>query len=187
MKFVIAGLLLLLGAGAVIFMLKPGASTEEPKAAAPAPEPEQAERVNPLAQQDLLLEEEPEEDAAVAEVEEPEDKPAARKPRPSRDPWDCAGDLDRAGLQKVLASNRAQVRTCYERRLKVNNLLQGDLSLRIKIGANGSVASTSATGSLRDKEVFDCVRKLAKDWKFPAPSGGNCAVIQVPFQFSPKN
>ncbi|TPW00887.1 MAG: hypothetical protein FD124_3870, partial [Alphaproteobacteria bacterium] len=49
------------------------------------------------------------------------------------------------------------------------------------------VAQTSVGGSLNDKEVFACVRRLAETWRFPPPSGGACAVVAAPFQFSPKN
>lgn len=189
-KFVVAGVLLLLGAVALFLMLQssPESGPELAKPVA-APAVEQVQRVNPMAEQDLLLdeiEEEPDAGAPEPEAEKPK-KSSRRAARPKRDAWDCDGDLDRAGLQKVIARNRAQVRTCYERRLKINNLLQGNLKLKIKVGAGGKVAAMATSGSLRDKEVYSCVRKLAKDWAFPAPSGGACAVVRVPFQFSPKN
>lgn len=165
-------------------MLRPSAPPAPPPAA-PAPEaPANAERVNPMAQPDLILEEQKDAGAPaeVAETEKPK-QPVARE---ARDEWDCDGDLSRAALQSVIDSNRAQVRNCYERRLKVNNVLQGDLKLKIKVGSNGQIAAASVGGSLKDNEVFGCVRSLAQRWSFPPPSGGGCAVVQVPFQFSPK-
>ena len=75
----------------------------------------------------------------------------------------------------------------YERRLKANNVLQGDLSLKVKVGANGSVVASGVSGTLRDNEVFACVRAIADKWSFPVPEGGTCAVVQVPFRFTPKN
>ncbi|MCG8554153.1 MAG: AgmX/PglI C-terminal domain-containing protein [Proteobacteria bacterium] len=95
--------------------------------------------------------------------------------------------MPRQQVKKVLTSrNRSRVRTCYERRLKVNNALQGTIALRLRVDAGGRVAATQASGSLRDNEVFSCVRNLAKEWQFPPPEGGDCAVVAVPFNFTPK-
>lgn len=184
-KYVFIGVLLLLGAVGVAVFLSP---SDEPAPTPPpvAAPPQEVERVNPMAQPDLILEDEEEEDAAVEEPsEEPKTTKSAR-PAP-RDNWDCSGDLDRSALQAVIRQHRAQVRTCYERRLKVNNLLQGEVSLKIKVGANGKVVTTAASGSLTDAEVLSCMRRQAGTWRFPSPTGGKCAVIAVPFQFSPKN
>lgn len=90
-------------------------------------------------------------------------------------------------ITKVMRENQSQIRNCYERRLKANNVLQGDLSLRVKVGGAGAVVASGVSGSLRDNEVFSCVRAIADKWHFPPPSGGSCAVVQVPFRFSPKN
>ncbi|MDD9932939.1 MAG: AgmX/PglI C-terminal domain-containing protein, partial [Myxococcales bacterium] len=99
--------------------------------------------------------------------------------------WDCSGDLP--GVARLIAGKRGEVRTCYERRLKVNNILAGSLRLQIKVGTGGKVAATKVSGSLRDNEVFSCVRKKVQSWSFPDPVGDKCAVLDVPFSFSPKN
>lgn len=145
--------------------------------------PPQPARVNPMAEQQLELDEpEPEPDAAVVEA------PAEIKRKPTggaaRGDWECSGDLQ--GAMQVIAEQRSQVRACYERRLKVNNILQGELLVKLKVGANGKVVLANVSGSMKDAEVNSCVRKLATSWSFPTPSGGTCAVVQVPFQFSPK-
>jgi outer membrane biosynthesis protein TonB len=184
LKWVLGGVLLLAAAGAVIFTLRKPAETA-PVASTPAPAPPPSpERVNPMAQPDLILDEQKDagQPAEVAAGEKPKKAPR----EVPRDEWDCAGDLSRAALQSVIDSNRAQVRNCYERRLKVNNVLQGDLKLKIKVGSNGQIAAAAVGGSLKDNEVFGCVRSLAQKWSFPPPTGGVCAVVQVPFQFAPK-
>lgn len=184
-KYIIAGLLLLAGAIGLVLYLKPSAPPEEP--AKPVAKPKEVERINPLAEQNLILEEEPEEpDAGQAAVVEPEPVKKKRVARPKRGAWDCDGTLDRAQASRVIAQNRSQVRTCYERRLKVNSILQGKVQVKLKIGANGKVTATEVTGSLRDNEVFGCVRRLAQTWEFPKPQGGNCAVVSAPFNFTPK-
>jgi hypothetical protein len=174
MKYVVIGLLFL--GGAIALWLLAG---DDKPAPAPAPAPE-VKRVNPMEQPEL-------------ELEEPEPEPVTEGPAPAKTnkprrvggEWDCTGDLP--GAIKVINENRPQIRSCYERRLKVNNVLQGDLRLRLKVANSGKVVATQVAGSIRDQTVFSCVRSLAQTWTFPVPTGGGCAVVDVPFQFSPKN
>jgi outer membrane biosynthesis protein TonB len=185
LKYILGGLLLLGGAGAVFLALS---SRSAAPTTAPAPEKApaaSAERVNPMAEPDLILEEQ--KDAGQPPEVAQAEKPKHVAPRSDgRGEWDCDGDLARSALQSVIDNNRAQVRNCYERRLKVNNVLQGDLKLKIKVGSNGQIAAAAVAGTLKDNEVFGCVRALAQKWTFPPPTGGGCAVVQVPFQFAPK-
>ncbi|MDD9943911.1 MAG: AgmX/PglI C-terminal domain-containing protein [Myxococcales bacterium] len=185
-KYIVAGVVLLAGAAGLFWMLTSSPEPPPEPPPAPAKKKKEVERVNPLAQQNLIIEEEEEEPDAAEPEAQPEEPVKRKVRRVKRDTWDCEGDLDRGGLRKVMNSARPQVRTCYERRLKVNTILQGDVKLTVKVGAGGEVTATRIGGSLRDNEVFSCVRRLAKNWKFPKPTGGNCAVVNIPFQFSPK-
>jgi outer membrane biosynthesis protein TonB len=178
LKFVLIGLLFLGGAVGLWFL----ATQNKPAEPAPPPKPPEVARVNPMAQPDLVLEEPTTPDAGTPAAPEPVAK--HRTPQAKVGEWECSGDLP--GAAQVLQENRAQVRSCYERRLKMNNVLQGDLRLKLKVGANGRVVATALSGSMHDNDVVTCVRNLAQGWTFPSPSGGNCAVLQVPFQFSPK-
>ena len=183
LKYILGGLLLLGGAAGLWALLQSPSPTPAERTAAPPAPPPSAERVNPMAQNDLILEEQ-------KDAGQPVELTQTEKPkhivRDVRGEWDCDGDLTRSALQSVIDNNRAQVRNCYERRLKVNNVLQGDLKLKIKVGSNGQIAAAAVAGTLKDNEVFGCVRALAQKWTFPPPTGGGCAVVQVPFQFSPK-
>lgn len=180
LKFAVVGLILLGTAAGLWLYLS---SKNAPPPTPPAKPPEVA-RVNPMEQQQLDLEE-----------PEPEPPPAAggEAPAPVKQPrkassgneWECSGDLP--GAKKVIDSNYAQIRSCYERRLKVNNILQGDVKLKLKVGAGGKVVAASVSGTINDKEVFNCMRSLAQSWTFTAPTGGACAVVQVPFAFAPKD
>ena len=183
-KYIVGGLVLLLGAAVVVFMLQPQAP-EPPAAEAPKPPPPNAERVNPMAQPELILDE-PKDAGKPAEEVAAKEKPKTQAKEEPKDEWDCSGDLSRESLQAVIDKNRAQVRNCYERRLKVNNVLQGELMLKLKIANNGQVNAVAVNGSLHDNEVFSCVRQVAQRWSFKPPTDGSCAVVQVPFQFAPK-
>ena len=85
----------------------------------------------------------------------------------------------------INSAARAQVRACYERRLKDNNLLQGNMNVLLTISPGGNVRGVSVSGSLNDSRVFSCVKKVARSWKFPKPDGG-CVQTSVPFRMTPK-
>jgi hypothetical protein len=178
MKYLLIGLAML-GGTAALWMFATRQMAPPPP---PPPPPKSAERVNPMAQPDLELDEPKVPDAGQPPTEAAPVKHVSAGHHVGD--WECSGDLPTA--RKVIDDNRAQIRSCYERRLKVNNVLQGDVKLKLKVGSNGRVVATSVGGTIHDEAVFACVRNLASTWAFSVPSGGACAVVQVPFQFSPK-
>jgi outer membrane biosynthesis protein TonB len=179
-KYGLIALLLLLAAGALWFFLK----TEDP--------PPQAEVIEPVP-------EAPAREQFAAELEIPEgdagpedshdDEVAAKPSRPSQtrpEDWDCRGNLEAVQLSAVIKGQPSkQVQTCYERALKDNNLLQGSMKVLLTIGSDGSVKAVSVDGTLADRQVYACVKRVAKTWKFPKPQGG-CVRTSVPFQMMPK-
>ena len=181
LKYVLIGLAFLAGTIGLWFVAR-GKPTQDTVVSAPPPS---VERVNPMAKPDLEMPQPEVPDAGSPEPVAPvvEKRAAAVK---RGDEWDCSGDLAGAEATKVINDNRAQIRACYERRLKVNNILQGDIRLKVRVAASGKVTATSVAGSLHDEAVLACVRTLAQSWTFPVPTGGTCAVVQVPFHFSPK-
>jgi len=100
--------------------------------------------------------------------------------------WDCTGEIDRAAISAVITEHRPQIQGCYERRLKQQQFLQGSVSLQLRIAQGGNVDAVQVGGSLRDREVFSCIRNVATRMRFARVSGGNCAVVAVPFSFTPQ-
>ena len=180
LNYVAIGLLFLASAAGLWFVTR---TPPPPPVSEPVAPP--VERVNSMAQPEIDLVEPEVPDAAVADPAEPAKTKRVGTARKGNE-WDCSGDLPGAAAGKVVNENRPQIRACYERRLKVNNVLQGDIQLRMKVASSGRVIATGISGSLRDEAVFACVRTLAQSWTFPVPTGGSCAVVQVPFHFSPK-
>ena len=179
-KYGLIALLLLLGAGGLWFFFRsddaePPAEAEPPPVEAPA-----REQFAPAI-------EIPEEEDAGAE--EPVGQPpgVSEAPVPSKpQDWECSGSIDTAQVRAVITgAARKQVQTCYERGLKENNLLQGSMEVDLTIDASGSVQAVSIGGTLRDRRVHACVKRVAKSWQFPRPTGG-CVRINVPFQMTPK-
>jgi len=175
LKYIIGGLLLLLAAGAVfLFSSKKPEEKPAPVAVTPPQQPPaEPERANPL-DTPLILE------------PEPEPEPDRHKPAPRVADRDCEDtDLSVDAIKAVISENSTSVRACYERRLKSNHDLQGDVKLKLRVGTTGQIVTAQTAGSLKDNEVLKCVSGRAQRWRFPPPKGGAC-VLHVPFQFSPK-
>lgn len=179
LKYAILGLLLL-GGAIVIAVLATGGEEERPVQA--VPDAGTAERSTKLAEPELLI---------------PELEPDAGPPpdagvrtkivyRYVRGDWECSGNIEPAAARAAIQENHRQVRNCYERRLKVNNTLQGNANVTLKIGADGRVQAVRVGGSLGDNDVFACIRQVANTWRFPAPQGGSCAVVSAPFNLTPR-
>ncbi len=178
---------LLLLAGSVGLYLASG--SEEPGAGPAVQQPEPVKPKTPprstaLVEQELEIpEEEPDAGPAPA-PEKPRRRSGRRKPVVG--PWDCGGDLPAVAIRKVLRESNRQIRNCYERQLKLRNTLQGQVRLQVRVDANGKVARTRVSGSLRDTQVRQCIRALADKWELPEPKGDSCAVFEQPYNFTPK-
>ncbi len=99
--------------------------------------------------------------------------------------FNCSGDIDAARAAAAMRSRQLQFRNCYERRLKVNQTLSGQVQLQVRVGRDGAVTGVRTGGSLRDPQVLSCVRNIAQRIRFPRPTGG-CAVVGQPFDFTPR-
>ena len=174
-KYGLIALLLLLAAFGLWFFLR--SDETEPERGVERP-PDAATREQFAPEIEI-----PQEDAGVDE------KRVARRRKPSQPKpaeTECFGTLAASQIARVINGQpRKQVQACYERRLKDDNLLQGSMTVLITIGTAGSVSDVSISGTLRDRQVYSCVKRVAKNWKFPKPQGG-CVQTAIPFQMMPK-
>lgn len=174
-KYAVVGLLLLLGAGALVYFAMP----KDPPPPAEEPKVETIERPTQMQAEIEIPEAIP--DASLPQEEEPK-----VKVRYVRSSWDCNGSIEPAAANAVIRKNSRQVRSCYERQLRSNNMLQGKLMLHMRVDNKGNVTATNVGGSLNDRDVSACVRRVAQSWSFPPPKGGSCAVVAKPFNLTPK-
>ena len=100
--------------------------------------------------------------------------------------FNCSGSLNQSAAASTMAQNQLQFRNCYERRLKVNNDLEGRVNLQLRVGRDGSVTGVRTGGSMRDAQVLSCIRNIAQRIHFPQVQGGSCAVVQAPLNFTPR-
>ncbi len=182
-RYALLGLLLLLGAGGVYFLMSTESEAPPPLAATVDAGVVQRPVMEPMLE---IPEEEPDAGPQDAGVEEPpDDQTMTASMRPAQ-PRECNGELTQQQILSVVAPARSQVRQCYERRLKVNNVLQGTVNVSVLVERDGSVGQMRVGGSLRDNEVFACVRRIVQGLRFPPPSGG-CVQVNVPFALAPQN
>ncbi|MGC3998109.1 MAG: AgmX/PglI C-terminal domain-containing protein [Anaeromyxobacter sp.] len=84
----------------------------------------------------------------------------------------------------MIQDHAAQIRYCYENQLALNPRLQGKVSIKWVINADGSASSPQVDGSattLEDAKVHECMMSRIVSWQFPKPKGGGIAVITYPW------
>jgi hypothetical protein len=95
------------------------------------------------------------------------------------------GRLPPEVVQRIVRQNYGRFRMCYEQGLARNPNLQGRVSVRFQIAADGSVTRPTNGGSdLPDVGVVTCVVDAYSALSFPAPDGGAVTVV-YPILFAP--
>lgn len=90
---------------------------------------------------------------------------------------DRTGTIDAGEVNGFINARFAQVKACYERRLKHDPMLEGKLDLNIAISVHGEVKSVGVNrDTLRDSQMLECVVQTIKKWSFPKPVGGGVTI-----------
>jgi pSer/pThr/pTyr-binding forkhead associated (FHA) protein/outer membrane biosynthesis protein TonB len=94
------------------------------------------------------------------------------------------GTIDREAVRRVIRSILNQIKSCYERQLRVNSSLEGKVVIQFEIMEQGRVRSAKTkTTSLNDNTVESCVAARIREARFPEPPSGTIAVVDYPFVF----
>ena len=159
------------------------------KLATPAAPPPEPPKPVAAAQPTAALEEPPPPPPKLEDVVDAAPKAAQRPKVMSGGGGPCSAECTGtapAALKSALAGRAGQARSCYERALRQNTMVQGRLVLNVRVGPNGQVCSAGvAQNSLGDPGVTSCVLQKFRSGAFPAPQGG-CIDAQVPMNFVPK-
>jgi TonB family protein len=96
------------------------------------------------------------------------------------------GRIDPDEVRRVVRSQVAPIKACYEHALQKTPTLEGRVAVQFVIDRSGAVASASSHPSttMSDTHVVDCVIAVFKSMKFPAPTGGEVSIV-YPFDFRP--
>lgn len=113
---------------------------------------------------------------------QPEEKRAQLPAQVSPCSASCKGSVTNQ-LVSALRSKAGAARSCYERALRQNEMLQGRMTIGVRVGTNGSVCGANVVSdSLGDPSVASCVTRMIRAGALPAPTGG-CVDVQVPLSF----
>jgi hypothetical protein len=114
--------------------------------------------------------------AAPAPTPAPKSKPAAPKP----------GTLDRESILATVRTATPRSRACYESALRKQPNLKGTLTVTFVIGSDGRVTSAQGSG-FPDATVTECVGKVFRTLRFPAPADGKVTPVKYPLTFQPQS
>ncbi|HVK66784.1 MAG TPA: AgmX/PglI C-terminal domain-containing protein [Polyangium sp.] len=96
-----------------------------------------------------------------------------------------SGRLPPEVVRRIIRQNFGRFRLCYENGLRRNPNLQGRVSVRFVIGADGAVSNVGNGGSdMPDGGVVACIVRAFHGLSFPQPEGGIVTVV-YPIMFSP--
>ncbi|MDI1443262.1 AgmX/PglI C-terminal domain-containing protein [Polyangium sp. 6x1] len=96
-----------------------------------------------------------------------------------------SGRLPPEVVRRIIRQNFGRFRLCYENGLRNNPNLQGRVSVRFVIGADGAVSNVGNGGSdMPDGGVVSCIVRSFEGLSFPRPEGGIVTVV-YPLMFAP--
>ncbi|HLL54296.1 MAG TPA: adventurous gliding motility protein GltG [Myxococcaceae bacterium] len=96
------------------------------------------------------------------------------------------GSLDKELIRQVIARNRSGIKFCYESQLSRYPKLNGKVSVKFVINAEGGVISSNVVQtSMNNGEAEACIASRVRIMQFPKPKGGGVVVVTYPFVFKP--
>lgn len=95
-----------------------------------------------------------------------------------------SGTIDREAVRRVIRSILPQIKSCYERELRVKKGLEGKVVIRFVIMEQGRVKSAGTkSSSMGNSTVESCVAARIREARFPEPPVGSEAEVDYPFVF----
>jgi hypothetical protein len=97
----------------------------------------------------------------------------------------CNGDATPELQQQLEFRARASHR-CYDQALTQNGDLKGHVTVKVKVGINGSVCGASIIANdMGSDTVASCVQNTFRTTSGFTPPKGGCVEVNVPINFSP--
>jgi len=139
--------------------------------------------------------------AAVASADPaptPAPEPAESSPPPSAAapaaaaesaaPAEQEDDRTMEVIAAVVKANRQKARDCYDKALKQNSGLKGDLVIHFTLKPNGKVKEAMLNrerSTITEPSVVNCVIDVIKSLEYPKSSKGFESTVNYPFNFTP--
>jgi outer membrane biosynthesis protein TonB len=97
------------------------------------------------------------------------------------------GGLDKASVKAAIRGYASEIRTCYERALRVKSNINGRVVYKFQIAPAGNTQWVQIHKSSIDSPTLaNCVQEVLKIIKFPVAKNGQSTVVIYPFQFNKK-
>jgi serine/threonine-protein kinase len=110
----------------------------------------------------------------------PKPQPAAATTSPDPKP----GTIDINATRAAMRAHLPAVQRCFERAKMDDLSLNGSVTFRITVAADGGVASAQvASSTLGSPAAERCIQQEIASWHLPKPSGGVAASFAYPFVF----
>lgn len=91
------------------------------------------------------------------------------------------GRVDKAAVEDLFRKRLSAIRTCYEKRLRVNPDIEGKVVIRFTIGRAGTITQIEVIeNTTGDPEVGTCIVQKVRMWRFTPPEEGE-VTFSYPF------
>jgi len=95
---------------------------------------------------------------------------------------DVRGSLSKEVIRRIIHRHINEVRFCYEQELNQRPDLQGRVAVKFIISPTGAVqTAASASSTIGNAKVEQCIVSAVRRWTFPSPEGGGIVVVTYPF------
>ncbi len=94
------------------------------------------------------------------------------------------GRLDPSAARLVLNARNDVVRACYERAVRDDPTLRGEVVVRLRVEDDGTVSQTASSGESALRTLASCIEGALRTLRFAHPVGG-AATVTAPYVFAP--
>ncbi len=96
------------------------------------------------------------------------------------------GELDPAVFRRVMGKRKSSFKVCYKKALDIDKQARGEVKLRFNITPTGRVSNVEVKeNNFPHQETVDCLVRVVRRIRFPAPPAHNRVTVEYPFVFSP--
>lgn len=97
---------------------------------------------------------------------------------------ECTGEVAPEVVSRLMSENSLAFMVCYRQRLDENPELAPQVTIEAKVDAEGHLVEARVGAPVQDEAFFECLLELVVRLQFGEVTGGECAVVRLPFDFS---